>query len=112
MLTEQLLLGDRVARQVFVCEKLEAFVPVIEMELMASSWLPVFTIEKICVALVLPTAAPKVCAEDGKIVTAGPLTACTGLPEMARPPQQPRGLSPELKGDPGISARLPVCGST
>lgn len=37
MLTEQLALGARVARQVFVCEKLEALVPVIEIELRASN---------------------------------------------------------------------------
>lgn len=37
MLTEQLALGARVAWQVLVCEKLEALVPVIEMELMASN---------------------------------------------------------------------------
>lgn len=37
MLTEQLALGARVARHVFVCEKLEGFVPVIEMEFKASN---------------------------------------------------------------------------
>lgn len=37
MLTEQLALGARVERQVLVWEKLEASVPVMEMELMASN---------------------------------------------------------------------------
>ena len=91
---------------------MEAFAPVSEMELMASNWFPVLTMEKTWVALALPTTEVKLRAEDGKIVTAGPLTAWTGLPEIAKPPQQPTGLSPELKGEPGISVRLPVCWST
>ena len=37
MLTEQLALGARVARQVLVCEKLEALAPLMEMEFRASN---------------------------------------------------------------------------
>lgn len=37
MLTEQFALGARVARQVFISEKLEALVPTMEMELRASN---------------------------------------------------------------------------
>jgi hypothetical protein len=110
MLTEQLALGASVARHVFVCEKLEASAPVIEMEFKASSWLPVLTIEKTCVGLVTPTTLLKV-AVEGKIETAGPETAWLGFPEMAKPPQQ-LAEAPVLKGEPEISVRFPVCVST
>lgn len=66
--------------------------------------------EKICVGLVTPTTLLKV-ALDGKMETAGPVTACVGLPEMARPPQQ-LADAPALKGEPGISVRFPDCEST
>ena len=62
--------------------------------------------EKIWVGLVPPTTALKL-AVEGKIETAGPDTACAGVPEIAMPPQQLAAL-PELKGEPGISARFPV----
>lgn len=110
MLTEQLALRARVARQVLVCEKLEEFVPLTEMELRASNWSPVLTMEKTCVGLVTPTTELKL-AVEGKIETAGPETACVGFPEMARPPQQ-LAEAPALKGEPEISVRIPVCEST
>ena len=66
-------------------------------------------IEKTCVALLVPAVALKGAALKGKIVAAGPLTACTGFPEMARPWQHPAEVTPAVNGDPGISARLPVC---
>ncbi len=68
------------------------------------------TIEKICVALTVPAVAVKVEAVEGKIVAAGPLMACTGLPEMAKAWQQTD--APGLNGDPEISVRLPVSGAT
>lgn len=72
--------------------------------------MPTLTMLKICVALLAPAVAVKGTAVEGKMVTAGPLTAWTGLPEMAKPWQHAVGeVTPVLKGDPGISVKLPVC---
>lgn len=108
ILTEQLVLGARVAGQVFVSEKLDAFVPAIEMELMASSCPPTLTMENTCVGLVVPATELKF-AVEGKIETAGPVMACVGLPEMAKPPVELAELNPELNGEPDISVRFPDC---
>jgi hypothetical protein len=75
ILTEQFAFGASVAVQVFVCEKLEAFVPMIEMELMARTWSPLLTIENTWVGPLAPTVTLPKFAVDGKIAAAGPLRA-------------------------------------
>jgi len=114
MVTEQLALAASVAAQVLVWEKLLALVPAIVTESKESDCVPVFTMEKTCVALLVPATAVKFPALEGKIVAAGPLVACPKLPEIAKLWQHDEfpASTPGLNGDPIISMRLPVCGST
>src|SRR4029077_5357484 len=90
--------------QVGVATKSEGLVPVTPTELRLSDWPPVLVSVTSLELLDCPTVMGPKSSDEGKIAATGPLTACTGVPEMARAPCA--AVPPN--GEPRISERLPL----
>src|ERR1700730_506803 len=105
-LTVQVAFGKRTVgnEQLGVATKSEGLAPVTLTEDMVGNCPPVLGRVTSLELLDWPTVTPPKSSDAGKITATGPLTACTGAPEMA---SVPCATAPP-KGDPAISERAPL----
>jgi hypothetical protein len=105
-LMAQVAFGERTvgSEQFGVATKSEGFAPVTRMEVTLSACPPVLVRVTILELLDCPTVMAPKSSEAGKIAATDPLTACTGVPEMA---SVPCATGPP-NGEPGSSERAPL----